>query len=260
MTESSAVQTVLGHRIVSREEWTAARKALLLKEKELTRLRDRLNAERLAMPWVKIEKAYVFDTVQGRKTLADLFEGRTQLLVQHFMFGPDWEAGCVGCSLAADHADAAYQHLMYHDVTYVAVARASIEKLEAYRRRMGWRFSFASSRDSDFNFDFNVSFPKEDLARGRVYYNFQEIEGRDAFDELPGVSAFYKDADGAIYHTYSQYARGGEEVISAYMLLDVAPRGRNETGPAPMMSWVRRHDEYEDPRQGRSCHGAAQAG
>ena len=228
------------HPVASHEEWLAARRALLEKEKQLTRLRDEINAERLALPWVKVEKEYVFDTVGGRKTLADLFEGRSQLIVQHFMFGPDWEAGCVGCSFGADHADAAYQHLKHHDVTYVAVARAPSEKLEAYRRRMGWRFSFASSYGSDFNYDFHVSFPKEDLA-GKVFYNFSEIDGKDAYDELPGASVFYKDADGTVYHTYSQYARGGEEALSTYMLLDVTPRGRNETGP---MSWVKRHDEY----------------
>lgn len=234
------------HRIATRQEWLAARKALLEKEKQLTRLRDQINAERLALPWVKVEKEYVFDTVGGPKTLADLFEGRSQLLVQHFMFGPDWEAGCVGCSFGADHADAAYQHLKHHDVTYVAIARAPIEKLEAYRRRMGWRFSFASSYRNDFNYDFHVSFPKEALENGKVFYNFREIDGKDAYDELPGASAFYKDADGTVYHTYSQYARGGEEVLSAYMLLDMAPFGRNETAPALMMGWVKRHDEYPE--------------
>jgi Uncharacterized protein conserved in bacteria len=234
------------HRIATRQEWLAARKALLEKEKQLTRLRDQINAERLALPWVKVEKEYVFDTVGGPKTLADLFEGRSQLLVQHFMFGPDWEAGCVGCSFGADHADAAYQHLKHHDVTYVAIARAPIEKLEAYRRRMGWRFSFASSYRNDFNYDFHVSFPKEALENGKVFYNFREIDGKDAYDELPGASAFYKDADGTVYHTYSQYARGGEEVLSAYMLLDMAPLGRNETAPALMMGWVKRHDEYPE--------------
>lgn len=234
------------HRIATRQEWLAARKALLEKEKQLTRLRDQINAERLALPWVKVEKEYVFDTVGGPKTLADLFEGRSQLLVQHFMFGPDWEAGCVGCSFGADHADAAYQHLKHHDVTYVAIARAPIEKLEAYRRRMGWRFSFASSYRNDFNYDFHVSFPKEALENGKIFYNFREIDGKDAYDELPGASAFYKDADGTVYHTYSQYARGGEEVLCAYMLLDMAPLGRNETAPGLMMGWVKRHDEYPE--------------
>lgn len=237
------------HQIATRQEWLAARRALLEKEKQLTRLRDEVSAARLALPWVKVEKDYVFGTVEGPKSLADLFEGRSQLIVQHFMFGPDWEAGCVGCSFGADHADAAYQHLKHHDVTYVAIARAPIEKLEAYRRRMGWHFNFASSHRNDFNYDFHVSFPKEDLERGKVFYNFSEIDGKDAYDELPGASAFYKDADGTVYHTYSQYARGGEEVLGAYMLLDIAPLGRNETGPSPMMSWVKRHDEYPREQQ-----------
>jgi predicted dithiol-disulfide oxidoreductase (DUF899 family) len=232
------------HRIVSREEWTAARTALLAKEKELTRQRDKLSAERRELPWVKVEKAYVFDTVDGKKTLAELFDGRSQLMVQHFMFAPDWNEGCVGCSFGADHADAAYQHLKHHDVTYVAVARAPFAKLEAYRKRMGWRFSFASSLGSDFNYDFHVSFMTEDLSKGKVYYNFQMTDV--LMEELPGGSVFYKDADDNVYHTYSDYGRGGEEVLSAYMLLDVTPKGRNENGPyRNLMDWVRRHDEYE---------------
>jgi len=232
------------HRIVSREEWTEARKALLAKEKELTRQRDKLSAERRELPWVKVEKSYVFDTVTGKKTLADLFDGRSQLIVQHFMFGPDWDEGCVGCSFGADHADAAYQHLKHHDVTYVAVARAPLAKLEAYRKRMGWHFNFASSLGSDFNYDFHVSFKKEDLAKGKVYYNFQMTDA--SMEELPGSSVFYKDEEGNIYHTYSDYGRGGEEVLGAYMLLDVTPKGRNENGPyRNLMDWVRRHDEYE---------------
>ena len=237
------------HKTATREEWLAVRRALLEKEKQLTRLRDEISAERLALPWVKVEKEYVFDTVEGSKSLSELFDGRSQLIVQHFMFGPDWQAGCVGCSFGADHADAAYQHLKHHDVTYVAIARAPIEKLEAYRKRMGWRFNFASSYRNDFNYDFHVSFPKEELENGNVFYNFREIDGKDAYDELPGASAFYKDEDGTVYHTYSQYARGGEEVLGAYMLLDIAPLGRNESGAAPMMSWVKRHDEYPEEAQ-----------
>jgi len=236
-------------KIVSQEEWIKARKELLKKEKALTRLRDKLSAKRRELPWVKVEKDYVFDTVEGKKTLADLFEGQSQLIVQHFMFGPDWDQGCVGCSFGADHVDAAYQHLKHHDVTYVAIARAPIEKLEAYRKRMGWRFKFASSLNSDFNYDFHVSFPKEDLEKGKVYYNYRMIDGKDAFDELPGDSVFYKDENGDVYHTYSQYARGGEEGLGAYMLLDITPKGRNETGP---MDWVKRHDEYADDRKEHS--------
>lgn len=235
------------HKIVSQEKWTAARKKLLAKEKELTRARDKLSAERRKLPWVKVEKDYVFDTPEGKKTLADLFEGRSQLIVQHFMFGPDWDEGCPGCSFEADHVDAAYMHLQHHDVTYVAVARAPLAKLEAYRKRMGWRFKLVSSDGSDFNYDYHVSFTKDDLAKGKVYYNYATTDSE--MEDLPGGSVFYKDAAGDIYHTYSSYGRGGEEVLGAYMLLDVTPKGRNESGP---MDWVRRHDEYEDERAGRS--------
>jgi predicted dithiol-disulfide oxidoreductase (DUF899 family) len=234
------------HKVVSEKEWTKARKALLAKEKALTRERDKLSAERRALPWVKVEKTYVFDTTEGKKTLGDLFEGRSQLIVQHFMFGPDWKQGCVGCSFGADHADAAYAHLKHHDVTYVAVARAPLAKLEAYRKRMGWQFKFVSSYGSDFNYDFHVSFTEAERAKGKVYYNFEMIEPE--MDELPGGSVFYKDEDGTIYHTYSDYGRGGEEILGAYMLLDTTPKGRNESGP---MDWVRRHDEYEDEKKAK---------
>ena len=235
------------NQIVSPDEWLAARKRHLNKEKELTRLRDELSAERRALPWVKVEKEYVFDTPAGKKTLADLFDGRSQLIVQHFMFGPDWDQGCVGCSFGADHADAACVHLEHHDVTYVAVARAPLAKLEAYRRRMGWRFDLVSSYGSDFNFDYHVSFTKDELAKGKVDYNYEMTD--EGFDELPGASVFYKDANGDVFHTYSSYGRGGEEVLGAYMLLDMTPMGRNESGP---MDWVRRHDEYEEEHQERA--------
>ncbi len=240
-------------RIVSRKEWLAARKALLAKEKELTKARDRLSAERRELPWVKVEKTYVFDTPEGKKTLGDLFEGRGQLIVQHFMFGPEWDAGCIGCSFAADHVDAAYQHLKHHDVSYVAVARAPLAKLEAYWKRMGWRLTFASSYGSDFNYDFNVSFTPADLAAGKIFYNYELMQA-PSIEELPGASVYYKDDTGAIYHTYSDYARGGEEVLGAYMLLDITPKGRNETGPhRNLMDWVKRHDEYEDAGKPASC-------
>jgi predicted dithiol-disulfide oxidoreductase (DUF899 family) len=243
------------HKVVSREEWTRAREALLAREKELTRLRDQISAERRALPWVKVEKTYVFDTAEGRKTLADLFGGRSQLIVQHFMFAPDWEAGCVGCSFGADHADAAYRHLRHHDVAYVAVARAPLEKLLAYKKRMGWSFDFASSAGSDFNYDFNVSFRKEDLAKGKVSYNYAMIETR--MEDLPGDSVFYKNEAGDVFHTYSQFGRGGEEVIGAYMLLDTTPKGRNETVNGNLMDWVKRHDEYEAAPAGACCHPRA---
>ena len=230
------------HPVVSREDWLAARKALLIKEKEETRLRDRVNAERLALPWVKVDKRYTFDTPAGAKSLAELFDGRSQLVIYHFMLGPDWDAGCPSCSLEADHAEGAIVHLENHDVTYVRVSRAPLEKLEAYKKRMGWKAKWVSSYGSDFNYDFHVSFSAEDLAKGSVFYNFTETPTADAHNELPGLSAFYRDETGAVFHTYSSYARGPEELIGTYMILDRAPLGRNETD---VMDWMRRHDEYE---------------
>ncbi|MBB2969618.1 thioredoxin family protein [Mesorhizobium sp. RMAD-H1] len=238
------------HPVVSREEWLAARRALLAREKEMTRLRDELNAERLALPWVKIEKNYVFDTVEGKKTLAELFGGRSQLIVNHFMLGPGWEAGCVGCSFGADHIDGALVHLENHDVSFVAVSRAPLPEIRAYKNRMGWRFNWVSSHDTDFNYDYHVSFTPEELAKGKVFYNFTQIDAADAFEELPGMSAFYKDEAGNVFHTYSTYARGAEELIGTFMILDRAPKGRNET---TIMNWVRRHDEYENAPKQQAC-------
>jgi predicted dithiol-disulfide oxidoreductase (DUF899 family) len=231
------------NRIVSREEWLAARKALLAREKEETRLRDAVNAERLALPWVRVDRDYTFDTPDGRKTLAELFAGRSQLMVYHFMLGPDWDAGCTGCSFLADHLDGTLPHLQHHDVSLTAVSRAPLDRIERYKRRMGWQFPWVSSHGSDFNHDFHVSFTPEDLARGKVFYNFTEIDAADANDELPGLSAFYRDDKGGVFHTYSSYARGPEQLIGTLMMLDRAPKGRNET---TIMDWVRRHDEYED--------------
>lgn len=238
------------HEIVSRQAWLAARKALLALEKEETKLRDRVRAERLALPWVKVDKAYTFDTPQGRRTLAELFDGRSQLIVYHFMYGPDWEAGCPGCSFMADHIDGMLPHLNNHDVTMIAASRAPLEKLEAYRKRMGWKFPWVSSHGSDFNFDYHVSFTKEELASGKVMYNYRETDAADAHDELPGLSAFFKDGEGTVYHTYSDYARGGEEALGTLMILDRAPKGRNETGT---LSFVRRKDEYAGAQQAQSC-------
>lgn len=233
------------HRVVSQEEWLAARKALLLEEKEATHLRDKINAERLALPWVKVEKEYVFDTPKGKKSLAELFEGRSQLVVYHFMLGPGWAAGCPGCSFLSDHLDGALPHLEHHDVTLVAVSRAPLAEIEGYRRRMGWSFPWASSSGTDFNYDYNVSFTKEDLASGKIFYNFAEtpVPTGSSGTEQPGLSAFFKDENGEIFHTYSSYARGNEEWIGTLMILDRAPKGRNES---KTMDFVRRHDEYED--------------
>ncbi len=240
------------HSVVSRDEWLEARRALLLKEKEMTRMRDRINAERLALPWVKVDKDYVFTTPAGRKTLSDLFDGRSQLVIYHFMFGPDWEAGCPGCSFLADHLDGAIVHLNNHDVSFVCVSRAPLDKIEAYRRRMDWHFPWVSSFGSDFNFDYHVSFTREELAAGPVTYNFRETPPEQAHDELPGLSSFYRDADGTVFHTYSNYARGGEEMLGTMMILDCAPLGRNE---GSTMDFVKRHDEYETrPKASACCH------
>lgn len=240
--------------VVSREEWLEARRKLLALEKEETHLRDKVRAERQAMPWVKVDKDYVFDTPKGKKSLAELFDDRSQLLVYHFMLGPDWDAGCLGCSFLSDHIDGALPHLNNHDVTYVAVARAPLDKIEAYKKRMGWKFPWVSSFGSDFNFDYHVSFTKEDLAKEKVYYNFREVPPSEAHDELPGLSAFYRNEAGEIFHTYSSYARGGEELIGTLMILDRAPLGRNEDST---MNFVKRHDEYDEkPQETASscCH------
>jgi predicted dithiol-disulfide oxidoreductase (DUF899 family) len=239
------------HQVVSREEWLTARKALLAREKEATRLRDAINAERLALPWVKVEKAYRFATPSGDKSLADLFAGRSQLIVYHFMLGPDWQAGCPGCSFLADHFDGALPHLEHHDVTLTAVSRAPLAKIETYKSRMGWRFPWVSSFGSEFNADYGVSFSEADLAKGSVFYNFTQIDSSQAHDELPGISAFIKEDDG-VYHTYSSYARGPEELIGTLMILDRAPKGRNENRT---MDFVRRHDEYEDEPAAHACCG-----
>jgi predicted dithiol-disulfide oxidoreductase (DUF899 family) len=231
------------HQIVSREDWLAARRHLLAKEKEFTRLRDALSAERRELPWLKVEKDYLFDTPSGKETLADLFDGRSQLLVYHFMFGPDWEQGCPSCSFLSDHIDGANLHLPQRDVTLLAVSRAPLTQIEAFKQRMGWRFKWVSSYDNDFNRDYHVSFTPEELAKGKVDYNYDMAEG---FDELPGLSAFYKDPDGTVFHTYSTYARGLDTLIGAYNYLDLAPKGRNEADLPWTMAWVRHHDRYGD--------------
>jgi len=232
------------HPIVSPDEWLAARKALFAREKEATRLRDKINAERLALPWVKVEKTYAFDTQDGSKTLADLFDRRSQLMVYHFMLGPSWGAGCKSCSFLSDHIDGALAHLNHHDVTMIAVSRAPLAEIAAYQARMGWRLPFVSSFGNHFNYDYHVSFTPDDLAGGKVSYNFAEIESENAHDELPGLSAFFKDETGAVFHTYSTYARGLQELVGTFMILDRAPKGRNE---GTIMDWVRRHDEYDAP-------------
>ncbi len=235
--------TIEKPRVVTRDEWLDARRRHLVREKELTRLRDELSAERRALPWVKIEKEYVFDTARGKQSLAELFDGRSQLIVHHFMFAPGWGQGCIGCSFSADHAEGALVHLEHHDVSYVRVSRAPLAELEAYRKRMGWRAKWVSSNQSDFNYDYRVSFAPADTTQGKVDYNFAMQDFQS--EELSGLSVFHRNEAGDIHHTYSTYGRGDEMVDSSYMDLDLTPNGRDENGPNHnLMDWVRRHDEY----------------
>ena len=235
------------HDVVSEQDWLSARRALLEREKALTRLQEEVTAARQALPWVKVEKAYTFDTPEGRKTLAELFDGRSQLVVYHFMYGPQMKTGCVGCSFLADHVDGANQHLKHHDVTLVAVSRAPLATLQAYKTRMGWKFPWVSSAGGDFNYDFHVSFTKDELAKGEVFYNF-EMTKNGTMEDLHGTSVFFKDGSGDIYHTYSAYARGDERSLGTYMWLDITPKGRDEGTDGNLTDWVRRHDEYEDAK------------
>jgi predicted dithiol-disulfide oxidoreductase (DUF899 family) len=228
--------------IVSEAEWLVARKDLLTREKEFTRQRDALSAARRGLPMVRVEKEYVFDGPDGKETLSDLFEGRSQLIVYHFMFGPGWEEGCKSCSYLADHFDGANWHLPHRDVILVVVSRAPLSEFAPYKKRMGWRFKWVSSHGSDFNFDYHVSFTREEEKKNKVYYNYSE--GEFISDELPGLSVFYRDEDGDIFHTYSTYARGLDPLVGTYNFLDLVPKGRGE-GRDSTMSWVRRHDEYE---------------
>jgi predicted dithiol-disulfide oxidoreductase (DUF899 family) len=243
------------HRIVSHEDWLAARERHLKNEKALTRMRDMVAADRRTLPWVKVEKNYVFDTTEGKKTLADLFRNNSQLIIHHFMWRHDLDSGCPSCSLEADHAEGAIVHLENHDVSYVRVSRAPLAKLTAYKKRMGWTATWVSSLGSDFNHDYHVSFTKDELATGEVYYNYRMT--KDGFDELPGLSVFVKNDAGNVYHTYSSYARGNEEVIGAFMYLDMTPKGRNET---EIMDWVKRHDEYDAQPGAACCHSERKAG
>lgn len=230
------------HRVVSREEWLKARKAHLKNEKALTRMRDLVSAERRELPWVKVEKNYVFETAEGKKTLAELFGGNSQLVVHHFMWRWDLDQGCASCSLQADHAEGALVHLANHDVSYWNVSRGPFDKFQAYSKRLGWKAPCASSYGSDFNFDYHVSFSDEQMASGKLYYNYETIGVEHGFDELPGFSVFIRNEAGEVFHTYSSYARGNEEVIGAFIYLDMTPKGRNET---EIMDWVKRNDEYE---------------
>jgi len=230
------------NKVVSQDDWLAARKALLAKEKEFTKARDALSVQRRDLPWVKVGKNYVFDTTSGKQPLADLFDGRSQLIIYHFMLGPGWRDGCPSCSFLADHFDGAAIHLAQRDVTLVVVSRAPLAEIQAYQKRMGWQFKWVSSFGTDFNRDFHVSFTTEEKARGKVKYNYTTTEFPS--EEAPGLSAFIK-RDGEIFHTYSTYARGLDILVGAYNFLDFAPKGRNEDALPWTMAWVRRHDEYE---------------
>ncbi len=238
------------NRIVSQEEWFQAHKAHLAREKQLTRLRDEIAAERRKLPWLKIRKDYVFETEQGPRRLAELFKGKSQLIVYHFMQGFGGHR-CPGCAFLADHIDGADRHLKHHDVSLVVVSRAPLDELLPYKRRMGWKFDWVSSYASDFNFDMQVSFTDRQIAEGETVYNFEKkpLTARD----LPGASVFLKDEQGNIFLTFTTRARGGEPLITTYDYLDMVPKGRNENGRG-MMAWVRLHDEYENgDSSGESC-------
>jgi len=242
MTTTIVTPSAMSHPIVSRDQWVAARTKLLTREKELTRLRDQIARERRALPWTRVEKRYVFDAPEGRRTLADLFDGRRQLLVQHFMLAPQWGQGCKSCSYMADHNDGANLHLAQRDVTLLAVSRAPLAEIESFRKRMGWQFKWVSSYGSDFNPDFGVTFTADEISEGRARYNFDR---QPPGEEMPGISVFYKDDSGDVFHTYSTYGRGVEVMMHAYNLLDLTPKGRDEDDLNFTMEWVRHHDRYE---------------
>lgn len=226
----------------SKSEWLAARKELLAKEKALTRMRDELSATRRGLPWLRVTEPYVFDAPEGKQTLAQLFAGRSQLLVYHFMFAPEWEAGCKNCSFWADSFNGTIEHLSQRDVSFVVISRAELPKLQAFRQRMGWRFKWVSSHGSEFNFDFQVSFRADAVARGEAVYNYAPMP--HSASDMPGFSVFSKDERGDIFHTYGTYGRGIEPLNTSYQLLDLVPKGRDEGGLPSPMSWVRLRDEY----------------
>jgi predicted dithiol-disulfide oxidoreductase (DUF899 family) len=239
---TQAVDDVVSRPVVSHEAWLEARKAHLAKEKEFTRLRDQLSQDRRNLPWERVEKNYVFEGPEGRRTLSELFATSSQLVVYHFMFAPDWEAGCPSCSFWADNFASLTPHLRARDISFMAISRAPVDKLEAYKKRMGWKFPWFSTAGNDFNFDYHVSFTPGEIANHRATYNYVPMELGDDDTDYPGISVFYKADDGSIYHTYSTYTRGIDLMNAAYNYIDLTPKGRNDTG---MMSWLRRHDEYD---------------
>ncbi len=244
----------LDHKVVSKDQWLRAHGDFLTKEKELTRLNDELGRQRRDLPWARVEKEYIFNGPQGKVSLADLFDGKSQLATYHFMFGPDWAEGCPGCSYVSDHMDGAIEHLRARDVTLVLISRAPQEKLAAFKKRMSWRFPWFSSDGCDFNHDLGVSFTKTEVASGAKTYNFGTTSPHG--EENPGLSFFFKDQSGAIFHTYSTFGRGLEVILGTYAILDRAPNGRDEAGLPSPMAWVRHHDKYEPTLQGAEscCH------
>jgi len=252
ISEKHVVETnAVDHPIVSRDRWLAARKALLAREKELTYLQDQIARERRALPWVRVEKHYVFDTPDGPRTLAELFDGRSQLLVQHFMFAPGWEQGCKSCSYMADHNDGANLHLAQRDVTLLVVSRAPLADIERFRQRMGWQFKWVSSFGTDFNHDFGVNFSQDEMSSGKVDYNY--VRQSFPHEEAPGISVFYRNDAGEVFHSYSRYGRGVEVMMHTYNLLELTPKGRDEDGLEYPMAWVRHHDRYETPAKAAAC-------
>jgi predicted dithiol-disulfide oxidoreductase (DUF899 family) len=230
------------HKIVSSDEWVEARMQHLKQEKELTRLRDKLSAQRRDLPWVRVDTDYVFDGPDGKIGLPQLFGDKSQLIVQHFMFGPDWDAGCKSCSFWADNFNGIVVHLQQRDIAFVVISQAPFSRIEEYRKRMGWGFNWVSSFGTDFNHDYNVSFTPEETAAGDVYYNYKPR--KTSMTELPGISVFFKDAQGDVFHTYSCYERGLDMMNAAYHYIDLVPNGRNEAGLSFPQAWVHRHDEY----------------
>jgi predicted dithiol-disulfide oxidoreductase (DUF899 family) len=244
MDVTATIATSKKARVVPPAEWLAARKELLRKEKEFSRLRDELSRQRRALPWEKVEKNYVFDGPRGKESLADLFAERSQLIVYHFMLGPGWKEGCPSCSFLADTFDGAVPHLAHRDATFLAISRATLPEIEAFKKRMGWQFKWVSSFANDFNHDYHVWFSKEEKAQGKVNYNYERTDFTP--DEAPGMSVFYKNEAGEVFHTYSSYGRGLDPMIGAYQWLDLTPKGRDEDGLAFSMAWVRHHDKYDD--------------
>jgi predicted dithiol-disulfide oxidoreductase (DUF899 family) len=236
------MDTTAMNKIVSEVEWVKARKALLKKEKKFTALRDQLSQQQRDLPWVAVNKEYIFEGKSGKQTLSELFDGRSQLIIYHFMFDPSWDEGCPHCSFWADSFNGIIVHLNHRDVTMIAVSRAPYSKLAAYQKRMGWNFKWVSSYDTDFNFDYHVSFTQEELAKNEAYYNY--VEQASPSPELQGVSIFFRDAQGRVFHTYSTYSRGIDVLNPAYNYLDLVPKGRDEAGHDFPQFWVRRHDEY----------------